>query len=283
METKKELEGVSEYIKRVVNPIFSKSLQETIKNQTLVGLAPKKNPKYILYNPHNYRLYFKFSKEKYNATKPRYKPKKGGLVVTTPSVINSKEFLYKDFLNKSTIRVKSKSIEIINKLNPEKWFKIDITQNGKAQLINIIKAKDRETKQILKEFIEMFGGSSDYKILNRHSDNKVKHEKIIDRIGIKATFQNEIVKKVYKENNIEFSDPSFVCNYITNQAIKEHSPEIAKEINKLATLIDPLKALKLSYKGIDDLIKDTNKRKLVGLLSKKERVEFETWILMEGN
>lgn len=234
MENSKE--DLQAFTRRVAGKIFEKVLLETPKNQTLVGSDIKNHPKCCYYQPHNYRLYFEFSKENFNPQKPSLVS-----LVYNYRIKNSKEHEYDNFLN-CRIRVKKNQIEITNKIEPKKWYIIELksTTEIEKQIKGIIEKKDKESIEVLKEFIKLHGGNSNFEILNKHSEDKIMGEDKIDLLPLKMKFQTSIVKKVYNEKNVEFSNPVFAATYLQNRAVEEITPEIAQEISNIGSQQIPL-------------------------------------------
>ncbi len=265
METKKEMNaGINEYITRVTMPIFNRVLKETPKNQPLVGKVGFSQLKNCHYQPHNYRLYIDFSRANFN---PQNQPLDVGFIYY--KVINSTEhlFMFENF----NIRVKKNQIQIQNKVENKRWHVIEVSAKANQQIIQIFQRKDNECIEFLKTFIKIFGGISQFKILNRFTEDKIRHEDIIDLLPLKQKFHNKVVKKVYNEKNVEFSNPALACNYITNRAIENIAPTIARAIET----INPLHALKNNIKSIEDVLKNSH---LVNLLSTPQKRHFEKWL-----
>jgi len=259
MENKKQnKEVIKEYISRKVTPIFNEFLKENAINPMTVGNKGIKLPKKCYYQPHNYRLYFPFSKTNFKPTEPYFKH---GF-----KIVNKTE-LQKEFLN-CKIRVKKQQIEIINKINHNNWYPVEISEKAEQQIISIIQKKDRESIDVLRKFIKKYGGNSDFNILNRHSEDKVQHEDFIDLLPLKMKFHNKLVKKVYNEANVEFSNPVLACNYITNRSLENITPSILKGLNDIKGRIDtisPIEPIKTEIRGIiepviyaEDSIKSIN-------------------------
>ena len=247
-----------EDMQRRLREKLNRVAQETKKNHMLVGGWVG----YCFYQPHNYRLYFDYNRQDFN---PKPTPKR----LVFSKKINATEYFFE--FNNFSVRVKKNQIEVRNFKNHKEWYKIEVSEKSNIQISRIIKRKDKETIKMLQYFIKWFGGRSEYKILNRHSEDKIKGEDKIDILPIKQKFHNEIVKKVYNEQNIEFSSPAFALNYISNRAIENISPEIS---NALYT-VNPLRTLKMKVKKINDIFvyKD-----FVKILTKEEKAEFEEWI-----
>lgn len=245
MKSKKEVynKTVKDYIDNVTTPIFEKVLQETKKNHSMVDKNKKPIKKVVtpsLYNPHNYRLYLKFTKEKYH-------PKEGMVGVWFGKLKNyGKEFTA---LGEGIrVTVKKFQIEIINKLSEEEWFYINRIK-AKEEISAILNKIDDKCMRSLNKFIEVYGGKSDFKILKTEnrpnlnlftkSDNKVMQEPFIDSLAPKMAFDTPIVKKVYKKLNVEFKEPIYAATYLENSGLKEFSPEIASSINDLGNHLIP--------------------------------------------
>jgi len=265
---------VSAYVNRIVEPIFLKVLQETPKNLLMGGGRGSEKNKIALYSPHNYRLYIDFSKDNFNP-KPYIKPSlKSVGVVTYERLNNGHEHKYDNFLGCS-IRVKKNQIEIQNKIEHKRSYSIEISENAKNQIIDIIKKKDSECIEALKTFISIYGGSSNYKILKRTSEDKVFGTSSINSIPIKEKFHSQIVKKVYNEPNVEFYDPVFAVNHLINSGVVEVVPSLVECLDNLSYNINPLRTVKTLIHNFDDIFKYS---KLINILSKQEKKELETWI-----
>lgn len=229
---KRDKSSVEEKIKRIVRPIFDKVLQEKPFNHTMVGKHGSKIKKTVtpaLYNPHNYRLYFNFTKEKYT-------PKEGMVGVWFGKFKNyGKEFTV--IGEGIRVTIKKTKAEIINKLSEEEWFSVNKAK-AKEEVLAIINKIDEKCIRSFKKFMEVYGGSSDLIILNREDkvklilntkcDNKVMKEKFIDNIPLNTRFETSIVKKVYKKPNVEFKEPIYAAQYLENSALNDFSPEISR-------------------------------------------------------
>jgi len=236
MENKKENErGIKEQIDKLTSPIFNKVLQETPLNHTMVVKPRKKNVTPALYNPHNYRLYLPF-------TKSNFKPVQGMVGVWFGKFKNyGKEFTA---LGEGIrVTIKKTQAELINKLSEEEWFYINKAK-AREEISALLNKIDKKCLDSFKRFIEIYGGVSDFMILKREGrpnlnlftecDNKVMQEPFIDSLPLGLTFETDIVKKPYKEPNVEFKKAIYAANYLENSALNEFSPEIANSISSLA-------------------------------------------------
>lgn len=227
METNKENKrDVYSEIDKIINPIFNKVLKETKQNHTMVGKVGSSLKSYCFYQPHNCRLYFDFSKLNFQ-TIPNH-------THYNLRVINKSEYQIYNFENYN-LRIKKTQVELIYNPIEKKFFKIelgidkDIFQQVKNIWIEII----RQGITALEKFISVFGGNSEFNLLNARSEDKIVNEDMINLIPEKMTFYNDVVKKVYNEKNVEFSNPVQACNYLTNRSIEDITPSIVEAINGL--------------------------------------------------
>lgn len=273
MKDKKEMydKKLSDYIDKITKPIFNRVLQETPKNHTMVDKPIKSIKKTVtpsLYNCHNYRLYFNFTKEK-------YKPKEGMVGVWFGKFKNyGKEFTAVG--EGVRITIKRTKVEVINKQNEEQWHYINRIK-AKEEIKALLNKIDQKCINSFKKFIEVYGGCSDYAIVkaeNRpnlnlftQSDNKVMKEPFIDNLPLNMQFETPIVKKVYKKPNVEYKQPIYAATYLENSGLKEFAPEISNSIRELTNVLTPTIA-DLNYnlkthisvlKGIDKSFKRFNK------------------------
>lgn len=269
---------VYDYVSKIVTPIFNKVAQELPKNLLLGGKGRIKSSGVALYSPHNYRLYIDFSRDNFNRVAFKNPTFKGVGDVTHKLINSGHEDLYKNFMGCS-FRVKKNVIEVQNCIDHKRSYMIESSEKAEIQILKILRQKDKECLTALRVFIEQFGGSSEFKILKRHSENKIYGTDSVDALPIKEKFHNQIVKKVYNERNIEYSDPVFVVNHLINSGVVEVVPSICKSIDSLAFNINPLRTLKSLIGSPDDLIKYGD---LVLKLSIKEREELSLWTFKLG-
>ena len=238
MENKKE--GIKEHYSRICKPHWDKVLKEIQSNHSMVVHKPQKTVTPSLYNPHNYRLYFNFTKEKYT-------PKEGMVGVWLGKFKNyNKEFT--TLGDGVRITVKKTQVEVINKLSEQQWFVIN-RGNAKEETSNLLSKIDQKCIKSLKKFIRTYGGRCDFIILKREGrpylnlftkcDNKVKNEPFIDTLPSEMTFETDEVKKVYHHpGEVEFKTPIGAAHHLDNSALHEFSPEIANEISIFNMKID---------------------------------------------
>ena len=236
MENKKKSNDVLEkHIESIVKPIFEEAAQEVSKNRLSVGQQTLSNKKKCYYQPHNYRLYFDFNKETFSPEpiyENRYKElKQLKTLVFIYNILNSNEHQYKNFIG-CTIWVKKTQIEITNLIDHKKWYVVNIgtREEVRNQVFDICNEKDEQCKNVLRKFISLFGGSSNFNILNRMFDHKVMDSNIRKKIPKHMKFRTEVVKKLYNEHNVEYSDPVSAANYMHNMGIEELAPEIHNDL-----------------------------------------------------
>jgi hypothetical protein len=229
----KREEAFNSYMDKLILPILAKFPQEQPQNHVSVGVRSGDDT-YSLYNPHNYRLYFDFDR-----TTLRLLTDPLTVVHVTYKLINTSEVCFPDYLGYRIV-VKKTQIELTRK--EDRWHIINLhpSEGVRPQIIKILEELNNQAIITLKKFILEFGGYSRLQILNATSENKVKHEHIIDTLPERMTFRNEIAKKVYMEQNVEFSDPVHASNYMANSAMQEIAPDIN---NALKGISEGLKAI----------------------------------------
>jgi hypothetical protein len=207
--------NVEEYVKRTVKPIFDKVALEATNNRVSVGSVGFKN-NLVFYQPHNCRVYFDYVKPS--------KPTFGGSV----HIKNSTELEFNDLILGCRVTIKKTCVEVVNLVDKDKRFVVHMDSSG-SETVDIISSKIKETRKVMEFIVKKYGGVSKFQVVNFSiQDNKVESESFIDSIDIKAKFRNKVVKKVYNERNVEFSDPSFAANYLTNQAALMDGFDIVK-------------------------------------------------------
>lgn len=246
------------YIRYAQIKNLKNSPKETEFNHTMVGNAAEKTIEPSLYNPHNYRLYFFFNKQS-------FKPEIGTIKAWLGKLKNyGSEFTA---LGEGVrITIKKSQAEVINKLSDQEWFLVQRSK-AKEEITEILTKIDEKCVAALKKFIEVYGGSSDFKILKREgrpnlilntkSDNKVMNEPYIDALPPKMTFDTAIVKKVYKESNVEFKEPIHAARYLENSALHEFAPEIVAALGLVAFSMpgERLRYITENIKTFDDIMR----------------------------
>ena len=218
---------------------LKKSLEvpkETTKNHVLVG-GVGLDYSYSVYNPHNARFYFNFDR---SSIKPM-----GGGVGLVPS--NGSELKLDDFMSCRVV-IKKTMIEITNKINKDRCFKISGSEvEIDNQIKDAVATLEREAIGVLRAFVDLYGGKSDFVCCKVWiPDNKILHDRIIDSIPDEVTFRNDVIKKVYNElpKNVEVSTPTGASKLLRNHALFEFSPMIANELADLKSKIEPVVIVK---------------------------------------
>jgi len=239
-------------ISALTKPIFEDSLKEVSKNHVSVGGVGIDNYEYAFYNPHNARFYFDYIK-----TDPLTDPRLSSL-----ETINKSEKRIEDFFG-CRIVVKKNKIEVTNKVDKERRFRIDGSAvNRHNQCVEAVATLEREAIASLKEFIKAFGGSSSFVCVKMWiPDNKILHDKLVDSIALENTFRNDVVKKVYNSEpkNVEYSSPAYTSNAFRNMGLHDYAPIIASELEclrseimKQKSFLSPLEEIKLSIDKFPD-------------------------------
>jgi hypothetical protein len=247
MENKKGKKGVSgkkgniivdkkteESVKKILNDSVPK---ETSKNRISVGKQGVVDGVLTYYCPHNCRVYFVFDKKGF------VPPNRYDNIGCSYSLVNSSEHLFKDF-HGVNVCVKKRFVEV-RPLHP-KWY---VIEKDKSDLVELQKKRIQDDllercRSVLRAFVDEFGGKTDFKIHHfRILERKFENDKVTNKIPKNMMFRNKVVKKLYYENNLEYSDGisdvndvAYHDNYTRNIGLFDYAPEIANELvskNKL--------------------------------------------------
>jgi len=267
------------HIKKLTKPIFDKALKETSKNHVSVGGVGSENYQYAYYNPHNARFYFNYINTE-GSGRGRFDDMR---------IINKSEFCHDDFFGCRVV-VKKNKIEITNKIDKERRFKISGSADDRyKQTVDAVAVLEREVIATLKEFIKVYPVSSDCVCVKAWiPDNKILHDKIIDSIPQEITFRNDVVKKVYNTapSNVEVSSPVQASNTFRNLALYDYAPMIAEELESLRVeimkgvpLVNPLESVKLGISQFpDDIIASHDN---ITSLCDSDKASLTEWLFSE--
>lgn len=177
---------------------------------------------YSCYVPHNARFYFNFDRWNF---KPSFNFK---------PINSGSEFLVESFEGCS-FRIKKNMVEVVNKVDSHRVFQIYGSSDDRMhQVKDAIDTLRLECINAFKLLISRFGGASDFIVIKEWiPDNKVTNERIIDSVPKDMTFRNDIVKKVYSDSDVEFSDPIYTANYFRNVGLFDFAPEIADQLKSI--------------------------------------------------
>jgi len=227
MKQEKE-KSLKEYIDKLITPIFNKVLSESNDNPIMVGRVQGSKPIEFLWQPHNYRLYFNFNKK--NFKPPLYK---------TPSKFTyelknyNSEHHFDNFYN-CRIVIKKRLVEVINKSHEKQWRLIAAPNiNEVDKRINqVIEKLNKQGIYALKQLIKRFGGYSDLKIIKIRGEHGIHGIDYLDKIPEDMIIHDTIFKKPYKKK-VEFYEPAYIKNVVTNNAINDIAPDISSAIKGL--------------------------------------------------
>jgi len=210
----------------------------------MVGAVQESKPIQWLWQPHNYRLYIDFNKETFNPPKPEnptLKKLKVRLVGFKYSLKNYNSEHHFDNFYGCRIIIKKKITEITNKYHNKQWRlmtanNIDDIGNKIDEVVNKL---DIQCINSLKKLIKLFGGNSEFKILNRKwkGEHGVKGIDFLDKIPEDMIIHDTLFKKVYKGKKVEYKSPVHVKNTLTNYAIKNIAPEIGNELTIIKEMV----------------------------------------------
>ena len=86
----------------------------------------------------------------------------------------------------------------------------------------------------MKEFIEVYGGVSDFSILRESArEHKVLNDEVIDSIPRDERFDAPNVRKAYNESNVEFKSVEATVNYMENRTLEKVAPAIAERLDAI--------------------------------------------------
>jgi hypothetical protein len=223
-------DDVYEDVKRIMKPVFDKVLKEIDLNQVQVGSRTHDQPFFVFIQPHNYRGWYDFNKDNYKPRTHLKKLKRWGMVRHKQINYGKEDFFqFEDF----NIKVKKHSIELLNKVNSKRWFSIDPFR-AEEQVTGFMESMENLNQEILKGFISIVGGSSDYKLLKHIDETKITNSAIIDKIDPKLTYHTKTHKKVYSLPQIEVYNMVDAIRLIDNSIFFHHNQDIAQPLRVLA-------------------------------------------------
>lgn len=231
---KKDNEELKKHIFKRVRPIFEKVLNEKISSTMSVV------PTIIFFwQPNNYRLKIPFYD---NRTLPLKRRNFKFPMELKYSNYNSKVTTR---INGITIMKDKNSITAIyslKELGKKVWYKVECNSIRDIEIRINERVLDIENKcmDALRVFVENFGGRGyfDEKEWIRHED-AIHGEDFIDKIPQDLIIHDTYFKKVYSDHP-EFKSPIYLKNYVSNRAVEELAPEIAKEISDLKKVFTKL-------------------------------------------
>jgi len=245
------------HVSKLVKPVFEDVAHETSNNRMSVGSGRSKVASSVYYQPHNYKLYFQYSRptrvfppsdSELNDLYTRGRLPRSRVF----KLINhGKELCFPDWSGCRVV-VHKKTIEITNKIDHKRWFPIPLSDADliEARFQEIADLKDSECLRVLREFIGVFGGSSSEVIVNSHVEAKVAGEDKIDLIPAKMRFHGDVAKKVYDEKNVEFKTAAHACDYLTSRTkegfLEERFESLRKELMSSKPLVSSLESVKMS-------------------------------------
>lgn len=183
---------------------------------------------FSFYNPHNARFYFNFNKWNFKPT-PELKS------------CNYGHELKLDSFEGCRIVVKKSQIEITNCIDSERKFTISGSDlDRKERVLKVASILELEAINVLKKFINIFGGTSDFIVVSRRiHDNKILHDEVIDSLSLDSQWNDDVSKKVYNKNsvkepkNVEFKKEVYGQNYFRNAGLRLFAPEIASRLDTI--------------------------------------------------
>jgi len=186
----------------------------------------------FFWRPNNYRLLIPFSNKGFKPT-PLSKP-------TFPM-----ELKWSNYNSKVTTRINGitlmrdknsiTAIWSLKEFNKKVWYKLsgnslrDIQEHIDYKVLEI----ENRCMDAIKVFVKKYGGRAYFEARKwLRNEDAVHGEDYLDKISKDTIIHDTYFKKVYSDH-IEFKSPTFMKNYISNRAVENIAPEIAKEISDL--------------------------------------------------
>ena len=230
---------IHDAIVKIAQPIIDKVPQEQIINHTLVGYSSKKHQSLSDFNSHNCRLYFDFSKATFNPSKRLV----GGKFMLLHSKNYGSEFVFSEETTGSHIITKKTQIEVRYKIGIEDWKKI---LNAKPEVIfNLAEEKVNDSRQIIKDFIDEFGGLSEFRLLKSYFlDNKIKNNSLTKKLRKRDFFETELCKKWYPKKEIEYKTLEAARNAMHNAGLYDFDPQLCEHLNLIYSELEKLNSFR---------------------------------------
>ena len=220
MENQTKLNAdVEAAVKRITEPIFkANSPQETPSNPMRAAEPTIRR----LIQPHNFRRYFNFQKDR----QPYYNP-----TIKHEQKNHNSEHHYKDFYGCHVI-VRKNQVEVINLWHQKQWRLIEAysIEQINERIEQIQQEMEQQTINAMQHFIKVNGGISDLRpITKRKAEIGIHGDDYIDNLPKDLIIHDTHFKKVYNEK-VEFLGEASVKNYISNRALEGFMPELCHEI-----------------------------------------------------
>ena len=281
LNKEKDSQRIKDYISKISTPIFDKVLNETNSNSMAIAIDRYQ----VAWRPNGYRRQI-IVKTKSDSTIKLIKcaigkncsvGKRNKLVFVTDYLGNTIQY----GKNVLTVIYPPKIIygnKQIYHIEDESKAKTDLWINNKKEEIEA--SLDNSLFKFAKQFNIFVRGVKP--VWTRHED--WTRDKNIDKLPKECIVHMDNFKKVYGEG-VEFTggkneEPvSDLINYIDNARLKNYTPEIVEEINKLHEIIDikfnGLDYIKSYAKNINDIIRF---KEIIIYLSSVDKFKLEEWI-----
>jgi len=199
--------------------------QETNQNHRMVGVI-------VAWQPHNYRLYCKFSRT-------RGLPFKGlplsnhGLSGIVSMVNFGSELLWKGVCG-CDVRIKRSLVEVTNHFHAKQWRRIVAGSllEVDARVDSVMDELREQSLRALRSVLSVVGGWSDFVVLKERVEHGVKGEDFLDKIPSDLIIDDSVFKKVYADKT-EFKSAAALKCFIKNRALEDFAPVIVRELSLL--------------------------------------------------
>lgn len=222
----------------------------------------------ILWQPHNYRLYFDYQKPS-----DRTSIGNEGTVGVRYKNHDSEAELT---IGNCKVTLKKNQAEVINLKLEKDWIMFERPNIGEIEAkIEEIRGELREeSRQALETALELLGGKTEYKILRERCENGIHGIDWLDKIPKDRVIHDTVFKKVYSDKT-EVYGMANTKNLIKNACISNVSEEIADELINLRQAVNPLLFLKQTINRFEDIF---NLKAEIGRLSQEDKDELGKYL-----
>ena len=161
------------------------------------------------------------------------------------------------------------------------WFRIglgSLDEIRKGFVDACDKLRDRGLLA-LRDYRGRFGGVCDFVVLRLVCENKVMGEDVLGGLPESLRWQDQVSKKVYFNNCVEWSSPVLASNFVSNRSLENFAPELVGELRRLSFLVSPVGFLKSKIKRVDDVFEYGE---VIRGLSEGDRFELSNYLFSLG-
>jgi len=160
---------------------------------------------------------------------------------------NGKQYNFKGYRG-CTIQIFKTKAVIINNSHVKMWRVIKNSKLGEAdpEIKEVVDDMDAYAVHVFRLFVEQFGGATDFKIINRRTENGFKGDPVTDGMPKDQVINSLNFKKVY-DDHIEFKSTQAMENFIHNRTIDKVAPELALRLQHIDRQVSGVLAIQGNY------------------------------------